>query len=99
MNYAILQPDGKIIVIGQFFYVMTGGGASVPRSGIARFNCDGTFDPTYNPGAGLTSSTAVPQGSFAGQQSSGKIIVEDNFDQYDGHPVPGLVRIKTDGSW
>ena len=48
----VLQPDGKLVVVGQFFFIITGPGTSVPRSCVARFNSDGTFDPSFNPGAG-----------------------------------------------
>src|SRR5205085_9255497 len=101
----VLQPDGKVVVFGQFFFIITGPGTNVPRSCIARFNSDGTFDPTYNPGAGAvhsagTFSTAV---YHAARQNlganAGKIIIAGLFDSFDGHPVPGLARMNADGSF
>ena len=53
---AVLQQDGKIVVTGNFFYVITGPGTNVARSCVARFNSDGTFDSTFDPGAGAVSS-------------------------------------------
>src|SRR5262245_56168645 len=50
----VLQPDNKIVVTGQFSFVITPGG-NVDRSRVARFNSDGTFDPTFDPGAGAVS--------------------------------------------
>ena len=101
----VLQTDGKIVVAGNFYSVVAEHGVSVPRSGVARFNSDGTFDPTYDPGTGLVLSTA-PSGldaTFAIQQrnapNNGKVILGGHFDKFDGHPVPGLVRLNTDGSF
>ena len=54
----LLQPDGKIVVGGQFSFVITPTG-NVNRSRVARFNSDGTFDPTYDPGAGERSTIPV----------------------------------------
>ncbi|MEY2505017.1 MAG: trimeric autotransporter adhesin, partial [Verrucomicrobiota bacterium] len=104
--YAIvLQPDGKLVVFGQFFYVMTGPGTSVPRSCVARFNSDGTFDSSYNPGAGAVDSagTFATVVYHAARQNlvgnAGKIIISGFFDTFDGHPVPGLARMNADGSF
>jgi uncharacterized delta-60 repeat protein len=101
----VLQPDGKVVVFGQFFFVMTGPGTSVPRSCVARFNSDGTFDPTYNPGGGAAHSL----GTFttfifhAARQNlganAGKIVVSGFFETFDGHPVPGFARMNADGSF
>jgi uncharacterized delta-60 repeat protein len=101
----ILQPDGKVIVVGQFFFVITGPGVSVARSCIARFNSDGTFDPSYNPGAGAVQSDN-PTNTFifhAGRQSiganAGKVVIAGFFDTFDGHPVSRLARVNADGSF
>ena len=101
---AILQPDGKIVVVGRFFFVITGPGTSVVRSCVARFNSDGTFDPSYNPGTGANDGnpfdTVV---SYAVRQrigdNAGKIIIQGNFESFDGHGAPGLVRLNADGSY
>jgi uncharacterized delta-60 repeat protein len=44
-----VQPDGKIIIGGEFTSVGTVN--PVPRNYIARFNADGTLDYTFNPNA------------------------------------------------
>jgi uncharacterized delta-60 repeat protein len=101
----IMQPDGKVVVMGQFFFVITGPGANVARSCIARFNSDGTFDPSYNPGAGAVQS-GDPINSFVfhgGRQSlganAGKVVIAGFFDTFDGHPVSNLARLNADGSF
>src|SRR3989442_7282205 len=62
--YAIaVQPDGKIIIGGQFNIV---GGA--PRSRLARLNADGTLDTAFDTGAEFAVlSLAI--------QADGKILV------------------------
>ena len=99
----VLQPDGKVVVVGQFFFVITAPGVSVPRSCIARFNSDGSFDPSYNPGTGFESDNPSPLAAHAVRQSlganSGKIVIQGSFDRFDGHPVSGLVRINPDASY
>ncbi|HKP05110.1 MAG TPA: delta-60 repeat domain-containing protein [Chthoniobacterales bacterium] len=101
----VLQPDGKLVVFGQFFFIITGPGTNVPRSCVARFNSDGTFDPSYNPGSGALQSDASfnTNVSHAARQNlaanAGKIVISGRFDTFDGHPVPGLARMNADGSF
>jgi uncharacterized delta-60 repeat protein len=108
---AVLQPDGKLVVVGHFFYVTTGPGTKITRSCVARFNSNGTFDPSYNPGKGLDNgyNSSTTSAAYAVRQNigsnSGKIIIEGNFDTFDlGGPdqhfnLPGLLRLNTDGSF
>jgi uncharacterized delta-60 repeat protein len=70
-----IQSDGKIVVAG---FTSAGGG----KFAVARFNTDGTLDPTFNPSPAPqpgTVSTQVDNGSAQGQavaiQSDGKIVV------------------------
>lgn len=101
VNSVVLQNDGKIVVTGQFFFIITGVSTNVPRSGVARFNGDGSFDASYNPGTGLN-NTANPSGTIGRsvvKQSSGKVLISGVFDTYNGNSVPGIVRINTDGSY
>ncbi len=96
----VLQTDGKIVVVGQFAAIATGASTSTLRSCVARFNADGTFDASYNPGSGMTSVTAIPPStSYAVRQSSGKIIIAGSFDHFDGTAVPGFVRLTTTGAY
>jgi uncharacterized delta-60 repeat protein len=101
----VLQADGKIVVGGSFVAVITGPGTSVPRSCIARFNSDGTFDSSYNPGAGAAGGVEVfsPAVINAASQhlllNNGKVVIQGNFDTFDGHAAPGLARLNTDGSF
>jgi hypothetical protein len=44
------QPDGKILIGGNFTSVGGGTGLATSRSRIARFNADGSVDTGFNPG-------------------------------------------------
>ena len=100
----ILQPDGKIVVGGQFSFVITPTG-NVNRSRVARFNSDGTFDPTFDPGAGAVSSLGEENNfvfNVARQSigaNAGKIIIQGSFDLFDNHPAAGMARLNANGSF
>lgn len=57
------QPDGKIVIVGDFSEV-----EGVPRQSIARLNADGTLDADFNPGplfdAGPLLVAAQPDGKL-----------------------------------
>ncbi len=85
-----VQPDGKILVGGRFFYV-----GDQPRNNIARLNSDGSVESlgTFNPGAG----TNGPVNSVV-VQADGKILIGGNFNSVDGQPRNGIARLNADGS-
>ena len=101
----VLQPGGKIVVFGQFYYVITGPGANVPRSCVARFNSDGTFDATYNPGTGFTSLAGPDTASVSAvvrqtiAPNDGKIVVLGDFDGYNGNPAVRMLRLDINGAY
>jgi uncharacterized delta-60 repeat protein len=82
VNALALQPDGKVLVGGDFLnYGIT------PRQRIARLNADGSLDPSFDPsGAGLTARVH----SLA-LQPDGKVLVGGEFG---GH----LIRLNANGS-
>ena len=47
----VVQPDGKILIGGDFTTLSPNGGAAVTRNHIARLNPDGTLDTAFNPNA------------------------------------------------
>ena len=83
-----IQPDGKIIVGGEFTYFN-----GVPKSGIVRLNPDGSADTGFNPGLGAS-------GAIAGValQPNGKIIIAGDFSAYNGTARSRIARINADGS-
>lgn len=89
-----LQPDGKIIVVGNFTAFN-----SIVRNHIARLNNDGSIDLSFNSeiGFGFQSNEYVNVNSIS-IQNDGKIIVGGQFTSYNNTLTKGLVRINSDGS-
>ena len=82
-----IQPDGKIIIGGQFttFNEVT--------SRLVRLNADGTIDAAFTTGTGFNNiviSTAI--------QPDGKILVGGSFTTFNGITVNRLVRLNADGT-
>lgn len=81
-----VQPDGKILVGGQFNTVL-----GQTRNHLGRLNANGTMDSTFNPGADrVVYSVAV--------QADGKILVGGEFRTLGGQPRNQLGRLNGDGS-
>jgi uncharacterized delta-60 repeat protein len=91
-----LQPDGRILVGGDFTMIGGGGTGNTPRSRIARLNQDGSVDGTFNPGAsGQVSTIAL--------QPDGSCVVGGSFAFLGGGgigttPRDGLGRLLADGT-
>ena len=51
VRVVVVQPDGKILIGGDFTTLSPNGGASVTRNHIARLNPDGTLDTAFDPNA------------------------------------------------
>lgn len=88
--YTALQPDGKILMTGNF---TTFNG--VGRNGLARLNTNGTLDVTFNIGGGINYGS---WGRSLLVQSNGQIIMTGWFTSYNGGGYNRMVRINPDGS-
>ncbi|RKX33899.1 MAG: hypothetical protein DRP71_08860 [Verrucomicrobia bacterium] len=86
-----VAPDGRIYVGGHFSSIN-----GVDRSGIARFNSNGSLDPSFN--AALTGSGAFLTVTAFDVQPDGKIIIKGNFTHVHGVSTSSLVRLNIDGS-
>lgn len=84
-----LQPDGKILVGGNFFLY---NGASVPQR-LVRLNADGTLDGTFDAGTGFNGTV-----NDIALQADGKVVVAGFFSSVDGTSKVGIVRLNSDGS-
>src|SRR5207237_8861418 len=51
ISVVVVQPDGKILIGGNFTTLSPNGGAAVTRNRIARLNPDGTLDAAFDPNA------------------------------------------------
>ncbi len=82
----IIQPDGKILVGGNFVRLL-----GTTRNHLARLNPDSTLDGGFNPGAdGPVTSLAL--------QADGKILVGGSFTTLAGQARTNLGRLNPDGS-
>lgn len=86
-----LQPDGKVLVGGEF-----SGFSGMPRKSIVRLDADGSVDIGFDPGSGFNG--AFGQIYSMALQPDGKVIVGGAFDSYDGTPCSNIIRLNTDGS-
>src|SRR5438445_3765288 len=87
---AVVQPDGKILIGGNFTTLSPNGGAAVTRNHIARLNPDGTLD-AFNPNAnGTVYGIAV--------QADGRILAGGTFTNVGGQARNNIVRLNSDGT-
>ena len=82
----VLQPDGKIVIGGDFTSVAPNGGPAVTRNRIARFNPDGTLDATFDPNADNSVLTLA-------LQADGKILAGGTFLNVGGLSRARLARL------
>ena len=84
----LVQPDGKILVAGDFSSINNS-----PINSIARFNADGSLDTSFNTGSGA-------EGAINGMaiQPDGKIIITGTFTAFDSVTVGRVARLNADGS-
>ena len=92
----VVDPDGKIIIAGDFIQIN-----GVDRTGVARLNADGTLDTTFVP-SGFTpfvfnGVTPYPIRGIA-IQSDGKVVIGGRFSGGTCNNHVPLVRLNTDGS-
>jgi uncharacterized delta-60 repeat protein len=87
INDLALQPDGKIVVVGEFDAL--NGSSSIVR--IGRLNSDGTLDTTFAQTAdGLLYSVSL--------QNGGKILIGGAMSVVGGVSRKGLARLNSDGT-
>ena len=82
----VVQPDGKILIGGDFTSLSPNGGPAVTRNRIARLNPDGTLDTAFNPNASGTVRTIV-------LQPDGKILVAGQFGLIGGQMRHYMARL------
>ena len=91
-----VQPDGKIIVAGNFTVI-----DGVSRGGIARVFPDGSLDPSFDPGTGARQNTpnspVIPILAVA-LQLDGKVLIGGAFNVFNGSSHSSITRLNPDGS-
>jgi uncharacterized delta-60 repeat protein len=88
VSEAVLQPDGKIVIVGMFDIA-----SAAARNRIARLNSDGTVDITFNPGSGADASVHA-----VALQGDGRILVGGAFSTINGSSRRGVARLNANGS-
>ena len=95
-----LQPDGKIIIAGNFTSFN-----GVNRHHIARLNSDGSLDTTFTPGLGangmvwsvaLETSVQVIIPGFS--VTNTQVVIGGEFTSVNGTLLNGVARLNSDGS-
>ena len=86
---AALQPDGKLLLGGQFT-----GFNGVPRGPVARLNVDGSVDTSFS--ASVTAGE--PTIHSVAVQPDGKVLVGGMFTGMNGTPRFRLARLNADGT-
>ena len=86
VNAIATQPDGKVLIGGEFTTV---GGTA--RNNVARLNADGTLDASFNPN--------VNNGVLAiAVQPDGKVLIGGGFRAVGGTPRTTVARLNADGT-
>ncbi len=93
-RFSAIQPDGKIIVGGDFTLVMIGN-VTNSRSGLARINSDGSLDPTFIP---FATSADYAQIYAAFVEPDGGILIGGGFSHVQALQSSGIARLKYDGN-
>jgi uncharacterized delta-60 repeat protein len=88
-----VQPDGKLLIAGDFAFV-----SGVPRTRVARLNPDGTLDATFDPGAGPSSTNGIPFIRSLVLKSDGRVLVGGAFSHFEGQPRGLLAQLNSDGA-
>lgn len=85
----VLQPDGNLIVGGEYLTLN-----GIPAAYLTRLKPDGSIDETFNTGAGFNGKVYT-----VFLQPDGRILVGGSFTMFDGKNTGGLVRLNPDGSY
>lgn len=89
---AVEQPDGKVIVVGEFENYN-----SNVAPGIIRLNNDGTVDNTFNIGSGVDTASGNRIEAIT-IQTDGKLLIGGFFAEFNSVASRNFGRLNTDGS-
>ncbi|HEY0429234.1 MAG TPA: FG-GAP-like repeat-containing protein [Pyrinomonadaceae bacterium] len=95
VNTVVAQPDGKILIGGNFTVVQ-----GIARHGLARLNADGSVDTSFDPPDLFDNSANPTLGGTVrtiSLQSNGKILVGGKFGVL-GSAYVSLIRLNSNGS-
>ena len=82
------QPDGKILIAGEFSsFNLTN------RAFVARLNADGSLDDSFDPGAGPNNIVQT-----LSLQADGRVVIGGDFTSVDGVSLNHVARLNADGT-
>lgn len=84
----MLQPDGKILVGGEFSYY-----DDTPQNNITRINTDGSLDTSFHIGTGANFYV-----QYIALQPDNKILFGGGFVSYNNIQRPRIARLHADGT-
>ena len=84
----LVQPDGKILIAGNFLAVN-----GIARGRVARLNANGTLDTSFDPGTGADGTIYA-----LAQDSAGNVFVGGAFDTFNGVFRLGLAKLSPTGA-
>ena len=87
VRVVVVQPDGKILIGGDFTTLSPNGGAAVTRNRIARLNPDGTLDTAFDPNANGSVVYSIAL------QADGKILAGGFFTSIGGQTRNNIARL------
>ena len=86
IRVVVVQPDGKILIGGDFTTLSPNGGIAIARNHIARLNSDGTLDAGFDPNADDSIYALA-------LQSDGRILAGGLFTSIGGQPRNRIARL------
>lgn len=89
----VLQPDGKIIVYGNFTTYN-----NLPYTNFVRLNADGSLDATFNCGSSFSPQTNSYGVIVITLQADGKLLLGGYFTGFNGVACKNIVRLNSNGS-
>ncbi|MET0623078.1 MAG: hypothetical protein ABW250_08885, partial [Pyrinomonadaceae bacterium] len=99
VNSIAIQPNGKILIGGNFFYRTNGPGTQQQFNRIARLNTDGSRDTSFTPTTGTPSAGVTGSNVYAiAVQSNGRIIIGGDFIRYNDVDRLNIAALNADGS-
>ena len=93
VNFVGVQPDGKIIVAGDFTNI-----GRKMRPQIARLHSDGALDESFNPGHGAANTSGHGEIHAVALQPDGKLVIGGRFSSVQGKGRDDIARLNADGS-
>ncbi|MBC7912084.1 MAG: hypothetical protein H7Y30_16370 [Pyrinomonadaceae bacterium] len=96
---AVLQPDGKILIVGQVQFTITTTQPAEIDFAMARINPDGSPDYNFGNGGIVTTSFGFADvGVDVALQSNGKIVVVGHTELYSSNSNIAIARYNPNGS-